>query len=689
MPAIQADADAGNAPAAESNNDVHEPSCAAASDVITVLTAARRLVKTWRADGSISPYDEAKLYRVRDEHVTGIQGLSRLLTQLESDSKSCIVRGAFVGYEEAARREPELKSQQRKTFRRKSCLEDRPLRMLLVDIDSFQSGVADPVSAIDEFIATKLPREFFGVSYHWQLSNSAGHSSKPGLRAHVWFWLRTPYTSAQLRAWAKAVDFQGDHALFDTIQCHYTGAPIFERGVIDPVPVRSGFVNSGIDDEVDLRLDAAIAEVPTVARPTRSEKRQQAVHNDPLARFLFDHGLVKSEAEGKLNIVCPFEDEHTGDSSESSTVYFPAWTGGHERGAFDCKHDHCADRSRDEFLQKIGYVDGTDMFDIVRDDAPDAPKTRTVNDLLRQKFDPLRWIVRKVLPEGCYLLAAAPKVGKSWLALQMALAVASGTEVLGQPVEPGDVLYLDLEGNDPRLQARLHMLKAEVLLTEAQGDAFHYETQWPLANAGGVEAIDTWLIAHPNARLVVVDVLERFRPRRSAKGNLYTEDYDALKGLKALAYKHHIAVLVVHHTRKGATDDPLAMVSGTQGLAGSADGVLVLERGRMGARGSLKVMGRDIPDECDYAVDFEKCRWSMLGDARAVAKTRERQEILDALRDAGTPMSAQNIAAIVKKSRPAVAYLLARMCNEGVVLWQDHKFSPVEMFESLDPEPGA
>src|SRR5216684_758457 len=80
---------------------------------------------------------------------------------------------------------------------------------------------------------------------------------------------------------------------------------------------------------------------------------------------------------------------------------------------------------------------------------------RSAQELVMKKFKPIRWAIKNILPEGLYLLAAPPKIGKSWLALQIALAVGGGGKVLGQQAEQGGVLVLALEDSDRRLQSRL------------------------------------------------------------------------------------------------------------------------------------------------------------------------------------------------------------------------------------------
>jgi len=237
-------------------------------DTITVLHTERRLAKLWQVNGEITNYDLAKVFTHKEHPVANIDDLSGLLFRLERDSHACIIRGRYRG-DEAAQIDPEAVDLKRgQVLRRKSAFEDQPLHSVLIDVDDFElvgsDPVMDPVGAIAEYIAT-LPEPFRNASYHWQLSNSAGHPRKRGkLNAHLWFWLATPRTSAELKTWAKAVKLPIDRSVLAEVQIHYTAAPVFEQGLTDPVRTRSGFVRAE-RDEVELE----IAEVPVrESKPT-------------------------------------------------------------------------------------------------------------------------------------------------------------------------------------------------------------------------------------------------------------------------------------------------------------------------------------------------------------------------------------------------------------------------------------
>jgi hypothetical protein len=149
-----------------------------------------------------------------------------------------------------------------------------------------------------------------------------------------------------------------------------------------------------------------------------------------------------------------------------------------------------------------------------------------------------------------------------------------------------------------------------------------------------------------------------------------------MRAIKALADKYRVALLVVHHTKKGEAEDPLELVSGTQGLAGGADGVLVIKRPRGAERGELHVVGRDLEDEGAFVVDFQRstCRWEMVGRTREVAPTAERQAILDALREAGAPLRLSELAAAVHRSPSNTSNMVRKLVGAGAVVFEQGRY---------------
>ena len=112
--------------------------------------------------------------------------------------------------------------------------------------------------------------------------------------------------------------------------------------------------------------------------------------------------------------------------------------------------------------------------------SPRKTDIRSAAELCQKQFEPVRYIVPGYIAEGCTLLAGRPKLGKSWLMLEIALAVAQGDTCLGGILcEQGNVLYLALEDNERRLKDRIGKV-----LGQANGwpKELQYVTEWPRAN---------------------------------------------------------------------------------------------------------------------------------------------------------------------------------------------------------------
>lgn len=215
-------------------------------------------------------------------------------------------------------------------------------------------------------------------------------------------------------------------------------------------------------------------------------------------------------------------------------------------------------------------------------------QTIDADTLLSTTLPPTRFIIDRLLPQGLHILAGAPKVGKSWLALWLCLQVAQGTSVWDFPTHRGTVLYLCLEDSLTRIQSRLFQI------TDDAPEALHFATIAAGIGEGLEEQLTNFLTQHPDTSLVVIDTLQRIRTG-SDSGNPYANDYRDISVLKALADKHHIAILLIHHLRKMNDDDPMNMISGTTGISGATDSNFVLKERRRGSgEATLYCTGRDI-----------------------------------------------------------------------------------------------
>jgi hypothetical protein len=238
-----------------------------------------------------------------------------------------------------------------------------------------------------------------------------------------------------------------------------------------------------------------------------------------------------------------------------------------------------------------------------------------------QEFPPLAYAVPEIIPEGSVLLVAPPKGGKSWLALSMALAAASGGRALGIEVPKRPVLYLALEDGHRRLQDRCRRLLA--------GDPIPPDFKYLTTVEPGriVDTIGAWLhFKGGDPPLVILDTLGKVLPPTQLGESSYQRDYRVGSALKRIAdSRPGMTLLVVHHDRKANADDFVDSVSGTHGLAGSADTIVVLSRDRHEISGLLKVTGRDVA-EGEYAVLFKDgAVWELDGHDLAAAREKAQK----------------------------------------------------------------
>jgi len=323
----------------------------------------------------------------------------------------------------------------------------------------------------------------------------------------------------------------------------------------------------------------------------------------------------------------------------------------------------------------------------------DFSRVPSVADLQKRTFTKQNWIIENVLPTGNMLLAARPKMRKTFLALQLGMAIAEGGTFLGWQCTKGDVLFLGLEDNERRLRSRIQLLNTfrtampdlsgfrywtgGVDISPTTGRTFvsdpleaerTYST-FPRGEAG-VEALHKFLDTFPKTKLIVIDTLAHFRDQSNNR-DVYQRDYDQMMPLTRLAAERQVLVMPVHHEKKGLASsdsgDFMEDVSGTSGITGAVDGVISI-KGRRGIQEEnearkLMLSGRDIPRdfEIDMAFDAERGGWL----------TAVRQDAATAIKELLSRhpvINQQELASLLPSiSRARISQVLTTMKYDGVI----------------------
>ena len=233
--------------------------------------------------------------------------------------------------------------------------------------------------------------------------------------------------------------------------------------------------------------------------------------------------------------------------------------------------------------------------------SPDYLHTVSLTELYDTVYRSRMPVIENLLYTGAYILAGAPKIGKSFLVAQFAHHVSTGQPIWEYEIkQPGAVLYLALEDDYQRLQERM----ARMFGVESAGELFFAVSAKQVGN-GLDEQLAFFLREHPNTRLVIVDTLQKVREMSGDAYN-YAGDYEIISRLKAFGEQNGVCVLIVHHTRKQPAGDSFETISGTTGLLGCADGAILMQKEkRTDNKAALDIVGRDQPDQKIYLIRDE------------------------------------------------------------------------------------
>lgn len=296
-------------------------------------------------------------------------------------------------------------------------------------------------------------------------------------------------------------------------------------------------------------------------------------------------------------------------------------------------------------------------------------KLISANELMRKEIPEMIWIVMQLLPEGLIILAGRPKVGKSFMAMNIAIAVANGSKALGFfDTNRHSVLYVALEDNERRLKDRIKNILQAEYNKNAPANLYFMEVGYdmPKLNEGGIDELQKIILDDSDIKLIIIDTLGRSIADKSRKDkDMYRADYEISSKLQEMAIRNNICLLLLHHTKKGSEENVFDEISGTTGLTGAMDTMMVLKK--KSNKCTLHITGRDV-QEADYEVEFSEntFTWNVIDKKDENKLTTERQEIVDLLKKYEREMKTGEIAQLLGKEKSNVSKMLKKLVDDGV-----------------------
>lgn len=301
-------------------------------------------------------------------------------------------------------------------------------------------------------------------------------------------------------------------------------------------------------------------------------------------------------------------------------------------------------------------------------------------DILDMELEKINWLVNDLIPKGLTIIGGAPKAGKSYFVLNLAMGLAQGKRLFGEDKaggfrgRKGRVLYLCLE--DPKSRCQHRMIKIDKTADkELLNKHLEISFTWDKLVMGGLQKIEHWLKRQnqPPARLIIIDTIGKVWNKKASTGGggAYVEDYAVYAPLADLAHKYNTSIICLIHTKKTKAEDIFDEIYGTRATQATADNLIVLTKENEG-RG-FYIRGKDIKEQhLFFTTTNGIAKWVYEGEVAEVQKTAQRQEIIDLFLDEERAMGLQEIKEKLKErgckiSLNSVPIILRKMVGDGVL----------------------
>jgi AAA domain len=297
-----------------------------------------------------------------------------------------------------------------------------------------------------------------------------------------------------------------------------------------------------------------------------------------------------------------------------------------------------------------------------------------LNDSYHKTLAPPPEVIEKLLYHGLTLIGGPPKVGKSFLALQAALSVATGEPFLGalEVKRQGKVLMISLEDGEARLRKRVRDLHGSD--TQLEKIEVVYDLTESLANQEVLAAVRRE-IEEVGYELVIIDTLVAAMPEETKANDAFRADYRRMQHLRKLTEGQGVAVLVNAHTRKPKKGDDLSSltaVAGTGGITAAVDAGLIIQKTKDGA--SVHLVSRDI-EERDFELERDATTSGWVLKEAAQRKLNDgMRRVMDLILRKGSLGSAEIQAELADAKPGTVRSWLSRMTEGGSLTFDDGKY---------------